>query len=483
MRIGIDIDNCISNFDDVLLEEYLKHDKELRNTGIINDKPYHITVGMFDWSKEENDDFYYNNIQRIAMSLKPLNNAKDVIDKLKADGNEIYIITSRDNGEYINPEKMTREWLEKYDIYFDRLILTGRHEKGPVCKENNIDIMIEDSIKNCEDIENNGVKCYIMNTRYKQEETRFERVKTWNEIYSKISKLYKKNESKNLLIEKDNIEKVLTFYNINIEDYKDKCYKCLDDINKNSELKNKINYVLKFLYSNESEQLELLWKESNLNKFLGESYNKFIHNIILLSGYKIHEENMCKYNFDTYQVLAHKNRVRECLINDIYNLKLKGIRLSQLLWGLYFVKIKLIEVGRLQYEYCNNKKGKYIKIHIPKGDKLLYNEVLNSIKNSKKEIKKYFNIENYEYYCESWLLSKDITKLLDSNSNIAKFQQLFDITEGKDAIKDILNFVFDLQQIDSYYNLPERTSLQSKIKDLLINGKEIHIGIGKLKKI
>ena len=290
-------------------------------------------------------------------------------------------------------------------------------------------------------------------------------------------------EEKNLLIEKENIEKALIFYNINIKDYKDKCYKCLDDINKNKELKTKLYNVLKLLYGNESEQLELFWKESDLNRFLGESYNKFIHNIILLSGYKIHEENMSKCNFDTYQVLAHKNRVRECLTNDIYNRKLEGIRLSQTLWGIYFINIRLIEVGRLQYEYCNNKKGKYIKIHIPKGDKLLYNEVLNSIKNSKKEIKKYFNIENYEYYCESWLLSKDITKLLDSNSNIAKFQQLFDITEGKDAIKDILNFVFDLQQIDSYYNLPERTSLQSKIKDLLINGKEIHIGIGKLKKI
>ena len=286
-----------------------------------------------------------------------------------------------------------------------------------------------------------------------------------------------------LLIKKEDLEIALEFYNINIEDYKNKCYKCLDDINKNSELKNKINYVLKLLYGNESEQLELLWKESDLNKFLGEYYNKFIHNMILLSGYKIHEENMSKYNFDTYQVLVHKNRVRECLTNDIYNRKLEEIRLSQLVWGIYFIKIKLIEVGRLQYEYCNNKKGKYIKIHIPKGDKLLYNEVLNSIKNSKKEIKKYFNIENYEYYCESWLLSKDITKLLDSNSNIAKFQQLFDITEGKDAIKDILNFVFDLQQIDSYYDLPEGTSLQSKIKDLLINEKEIHIGIGKLKKI
>ena len=290
-------------------------------------------------------------------------------------------------------------------------------------------------------------------------------------------------EEIDLLIEKDNIEKALTFYNINIEDYKDKCYKCLDDINKNKELKTRIYNVLKLLYSNESEQLKLLWNESDLSRFLGESYNKFIHSIILLSGFKIHEENMSKYNFNTYQVLAHKNRLKECLINDIYNRKLEGIRLSQTLWGIYFINIRLIEVGRLQYEYCNNKKGKYIKIHIPKGDKLLYNEVLNSIKNSKKEIKKYFNIENYEYYCESWLLSKDITKLLDSNSNIAKFQQLFDITEGKDAIKDILNFVFDLQQIDSYYDLPEGTSLQSKIKDLLINEKEIHIGIGKLKKI
>ncbi len=37
MRIGIDIDNVISNFDDTLLIEYLEHDKALRNTGIVNE--------------------------------------------------------------------------------------------------------------------------------------------------------------------------------------------------------------------------------------------------------------------------------------------------------------------------------------------------------------------------------------------------------------------------------------------------------------
>lgn len=35
MRIGIDIDNVISSFDNGLLKEYLKHDKKLRNSGII----------------------------------------------------------------------------------------------------------------------------------------------------------------------------------------------------------------------------------------------------------------------------------------------------------------------------------------------------------------------------------------------------------------------------------------------------------------
>lgn len=42
MRIGIDIDNVISSFDNELLKEYLKHDKELRNTGIINENAVSI---------------------------------------------------------------------------------------------------------------------------------------------------------------------------------------------------------------------------------------------------------------------------------------------------------------------------------------------------------------------------------------------------------------------------------------------------------
>lgn len=206
MKIGIDIDNVISSFDNALLEEYLKYDKKLRNTGIINKNADYIRKGMFDWSEEEEVNFYKDNIERIAKNLKPINGATEIINKLKKDGNEIYVITGRDNGEYTNPKEMTKIWLDKYNIKYDKLIFTNaydKHSKTLECLENNIDIMIEDSVGHCIDMRNNGVKVLTMNTRFNYTNytnTELERVSSWKEIYSKIKKMYIKKD-----IEKINV--------------------------------------------------------------------------------------------------------------------------------------------------------------------------------------------------------------------------------------------------------------------------------------
>lgn len=197
MKIGIDIDNVISNFNDELLKEYLKHDKELRNTGIINEDVF-IRYGMFDWTEKEETESYKNNIERIAIKLKPIHRATETIKKLKEDGNEIIIISGRNNGEYNNPYKLTEEWLAKYNIVYDKLILTNaynKEEKANICKENNIDIMIEDSTQTAINIEKVGTKVLFMNTRYNKNNENFEKVSNWKEIYSKISKLYKKDKN------------------------------------------------------------------------------------------------------------------------------------------------------------------------------------------------------------------------------------------------------------------------------------------------
>lgn len=208
MKIGIDIDNVIANFDDELLKEYLKYDKQLRNAGIINSTPVYLRYGMFDWSKAEEEAFYKNNIERIVKKLKPLNNSVYYIKKLKELGHEIYIITGRDNGEYSDPYKLTKDWLKKYDIIYDELLFTNaynKQEKSKVCIENKIDLMIEDSINTCLNLISNGINVYTMNTRYNQNKKELIRVSNWKEIYKKITNSVdvKKQEKINVILDTD----------------------------------------------------------------------------------------------------------------------------------------------------------------------------------------------------------------------------------------------------------------------------------------
>ena len=235
------------------------------------------------------------------------------------------------------------------------------------------------------------------------------------------------------------IDKALKYYQIKNVNYKNKCYECIEDIN--SKKTKKIKEIYNILYSENSTKIESLWEIQNVKELFGENYNPFITNILVLLGYGIHEKNMEKKNYNNVQKKLYKKRVKETLINDIYIKKLEGIRISQMIWGAYFINTKLIEVGRLQYEKCENH---IIKIHIPSGNKLEIEKVIDSIKTSKGEIEKYFYLKDIEYHCDSWILSNQINAIIDKKSNIAKFYNLFKVADGPDATKDILNYVFNL---------------------------------------
>ena len=203
MKIGIDIDNVISNFNDTLLTEYLLHDKELRNSGIINKNADYIRKGMFDWNEDEETNFYKNNIERIAKKLGVIEGAKEYIDKLHDDGHIICIITGRDNGEYTEPYNMTKKWLEDNSIYYDNLILTDAYDKRAKtkqCLEHNIDIMIDDSASICSDCIENGITTILMDTPYNKY-SNIQRVKSWKEFYRYVSN-YKKDKI-NIILDTD----------------------------------------------------------------------------------------------------------------------------------------------------------------------------------------------------------------------------------------------------------------------------------------
>lgn len=274
------------------------------------------------------------------------------------------------------------------------------------------------------------------------------------------------------------VDNALEYYQINDINYKNKCYKCVEDLNSIINFNSRAEAVYDILYNDKSLKIKTLWKIQNMRELFGEYYNSFITSILVLLGYKLHEQNMINKNYTDTQKMLYKKRVKDALINDIYFRKLENIRISQMIWASYFINTKLIEVGRLQYEKCDD----YIKIHIPSGKKLEIEEVVTSIKDSENEIEKYFNLKNPEYYCNSWILSNQINTIIDSNSNIAKFYNLFEVQDGQDAIKDILNFVFNMQECDDYNNLLENTSLQRLLKKQLLENKSLKIGLGRLKK-
>lgn len=275
-------------------------------------------------------------------------------------------------------------------------------------------------------------------------------------------------------IELVDIDNALKYYQINDIDYKNKCYKCIEDINTIQDFNIRAKEIYNILYT---DKIDTLWKRQNMKELFGEHYNSFITNVLVLLGYKLHERNMENKNYNNTEKTLYKKRVTEALTTDIYVRKLENIRISKMIWAGYFINTKLIEVGRLQYEKSEN----YVKIHIPSGDKLEIEKVLKSIKKSKEEIKKYFDLKSPEYRCNSWLLSNQINAIIDSNSNIGKFYNLFEVQDGTDAKKDILNFVFNIQECDNYNNLLEDTSLQKLLKKQLIENKSIKIGCGKLK--
>ena len=250
------------------------------------------------------------------------------------------------------------------------------------------------------------------------------------------------------------------------------------NINKNNEILNKFNDIYKLLYEDKTDEYRKLWEIKNPKELFGQDYPIFGTNILLLLGYRCHIKNIEKITFDNEQITIQKQRVKECFENDIINKNYEEIRISQMLWGTYFINCRIIEVGRLQFEPTDNN---IIKIHIPSGEKLEIEKVVKSVEDSRILLKKYYNIENPQYICESWLLSEEIVQLLDENSNIIKFQELFDIKQDKNGIDDILNFVFSLRECDNYTKLQEDTTLQKRIKEFLINGGTIYNGYGVLK--
>lgn len=190
MIIGIDIDDTLTDIRNELKEATENYAKTLgkvikNDTNYIADKnDGNIYREKYGFNYEELKYFLKVIQEEICNRAKPRKSAKEVIHQLRQDGNKIYIITARDNEFHDDPYKMSKDWLDKNEIEYDKIIVNAR-EKDKICREENIDIFIDDQLANCQKVSKEVMKV-IRITNYKDVHENIVNKSNWNDIYTYI---------------------------------------------------------------------------------------------------------------------------------------------------------------------------------------------------------------------------------------------------------------------------------------------------------
>lgn len=191
MRIGIDIDNTLTDVQaelNLAAYNYAKSlgkniDKKILLEDINNDSNFYKE--KFKFSYDELKYFLKDIQEEIVNNAIPRDGTVDVINKLRSKGNEIYIITARAYEFHDDPYNLSKDWLDKNNIIYDKLIVNAI-DKAHICKEEDIDIFIDDQLHNCISISNEGIKS-IRISRNKQNSDNIVTLEDWESIYKYIS--------------------------------------------------------------------------------------------------------------------------------------------------------------------------------------------------------------------------------------------------------------------------------------------------------
>ncbi len=183
MKIGIDIDDVITNTSEKIKEYLYKYEKS-------GDGIKHIVEVMRGESPTQNIKNFFNEyMSKIFSCVTIKENAKEVIDRLINNGHEIILITSRGEERFRNSKETTLEYLKNHNISYSQIIFDSL-DKQIACKENDIDIMIDDSVKTCELVNMSGIKTIVYTSKInKNINTNIKRVENWLELEKEINKI------------------------------------------------------------------------------------------------------------------------------------------------------------------------------------------------------------------------------------------------------------------------------------------------------
>lgn len=193
MRIGIDIDGVLTDYERFIADYGTKYCIE--NNLPVTIEPDHYDEGkVFKWTEEQTEKFWNDYLLYYAVDYPVRKFASEVIQKLKQEGHEIYIVTARNEyglpKEYVGKMKeLVENWLKKNDISYDKIIYT-EGSKLKYCVGNYVELMIEDYAEQVEEIATKiPVLCFDSKYNQKAKGKNITRVYSWYDIYDKITRM------------------------------------------------------------------------------------------------------------------------------------------------------------------------------------------------------------------------------------------------------------------------------------------------------
>lgn len=169
MRIAVDIDDTLNAVDRVRYAgEYIRR-KNLPFRLV--DENAHMLEKVYDWSHDDVLEFVHDGGITAFTDAPARKGAREVLERWRAAGIEVIVLTSRVAEWFGNPEKLSRDWLEKRHIPYDGLVASCA-DKGAYCAQNNIDILIDDSVEQCLSAQGKGVYAVLAVSRATLERAR-----------------------------------------------------------------------------------------------------------------------------------------------------------------------------------------------------------------------------------------------------------------------------------------------------------------------
>ncbi len=185
MNIAIDIDDTLT----LSFDYFLPFVAEFFGVDVEDLKKRNISYGNLpdEWKKDELAfcQAYYD---RVVPATPFKEDALFGVNALREMGHKIFIITARNTELYTDPYKTTMEELKNGGIMYDKLICTL--DKGTACEQENISLLIDDSITNCNSAKEHGVNALLFTSKAnKDTETTFTRVSCWKDVIDIVSQL------------------------------------------------------------------------------------------------------------------------------------------------------------------------------------------------------------------------------------------------------------------------------------------------------